>query len=155
MRAVVQRVSRASVTVDGETVGAIKNGLLVLLGVENSDAEEDARYITDKAANLRIFEDGEGKMNRSVLETGGAILLVSQFTLHGDARKGRRPSFSTAARPETANALYETCAQLLREAGLPSRQAGFRRICRWSSSTTGRLRFCWTARNCFRLGELP
>lgn len=118
MRAVVQKVLRAKVTVDGETVGAIDGGLLVLLSVETEDSADDVRYMSDKIANLRIFEDDEGKLNRSVLDCCSAVLMVSQFTLHGDARKGRRPSFSKAARPEQAEALYEDCVQQLREAGL-------------------------------------
>lgn len=118
MRAVVQRVLRAKVTVDEETVGAINGGLLVLLGVEEEDSAEDVRCMADKIANLRIFEDIEGKMNHSVLENGGAVLLVSQFTLYGDARKGRRPSFIKAAKPELAATYYECCVQLLRKAGL-------------------------------------
>jgi D-aminoacyl-tRNA deacylase len=107
MRAVVQRVSRASVTVDGEIVGKIGNGLLVLLGVSNNDTETDAAYLLDKIANLRIFTDESGKMNLSLLETGGGLLVVSQFTLYGDARRGRRPSYIEAAAPEKATRLYE------------------------------------------------
>jgi D-tyrosyl-tRNA(Tyr) deacylase len=107
MRAVVQRVSQAKVTVGDEVTGEIGEGLLVLLGVSNSDTERDAEYLVDKILNLRIFEDAEGKMNLSILETGGGLLAVSQFTLYGDTRRGRRPSFITAARPEEANRLYE------------------------------------------------
>ncbi len=107
MRAVVQRVSQASVTVEGQPVGAIGPGLMVLLGVEEGDTDKDLQYMADKVPNLRVFEDGEGKMNRSLTDVGGAILAVSQFTLLGDARGGRRPSFITAARPETAVPLYE------------------------------------------------
>lgn len=115
MRAVVQRVKRARVTVEGRETGAIEQGLLVFLGIEEADTEQDIRYICDKAANLRIFEDEQGKMNRSAAEIGGSVLLVSQFTLYGDARHGRRPSFSAAARPETAIPLYERTIALLRE----------------------------------------
>ena len=109
MRAVVQRVSEASVRIDGETVGAIQNGLCVLLGVSTDDTEADADYITEKLLGLRIFDDENGVPNKSVQDTSGAILLISQFTLLGDARKGRRPSYIHAARPETAIPLYEKC----------------------------------------------
>ena len=107
MRAVVQRVSRAGVKVDGETVGSVSKGLLVLLGVSGRDSEVDVKYCADKTLNLRIFEDGEGKMNRSLLDIGGEMLVVSQFTLYGDTRRGRRPSFIDAARPDVADRLYE------------------------------------------------
>ena len=116
MRAVVQRVTEAKVTVDGETVGAIANGLCVLLGVSVGDTEADADYITDKLIGLRIFDDENGVSNRSVVDIGGAILLISQFTLLGDARKGRRPSYIFAARPETAIPLYERCIDRLKAA---------------------------------------
>ena len=106
MRAVVQRVSRASVAVDGEIVGAIADGLLVLLGVADDDTQKDVVYMSQKIASLRIFEDSDGKMNLSLAETGGKMLVVSQFTLYGDCRKGRRPSFVQAARPESALELY-------------------------------------------------
>ena len=114
MRAVVQRVSGASVSVDGEIVGRADKGILVYLGVASGDTEADASYLADKAANLRIFEDAEGKMNRSVLEEGGSALVISQFTLLADARKGRRPSYSEAAAPEAAKALYARFVELLR-----------------------------------------
>ena len=106
MRAVVQRVSRAAVTVAGEITGAIQNGFLVLLGVAEDDRSEDVVYLAKKIAGLRVFEDDQGKMNLSLAETGGAVLVVSQFTLLGDCRKGRRPSFVQAAAPEKAQALY-------------------------------------------------
>ena len=106
MRAVIQRVKRASVTVDNEVVGEIGRGLLVLLGVAAEDEEADADYLVDKIVNLRIFEDDEGKMNLSLLDTGGGLLAVSQFTLYGDTRRGRRPSFIKAAGPDVADRLY-------------------------------------------------
>jgi D-aminoacyl-tRNA deacylase len=118
VRAVVQRVLRASVCVDERTTGSIGGGLMVLLGVAAVDTERDARYIAEKIANLRIFPDDAGLMNRSVLEAGGAILLVSQFTLHGDARKGRRPSFITAAKEPGASELYELTGTELHALGL-------------------------------------
>src|SRR3954469_22569943 len=107
MRAVVQRVSRASVTVEGRIVGKIERGLLVLLGVTHADTEAAADYLAEKISGLRIFEDDAGKMNLSVADVGGAVLAVSQFTLYGDVRKGKRPSFDDAARPEQARKLYE------------------------------------------------
>ena len=118
MRAVVQRVTRASVTVNEEFTGSIAEGLLVLLGVAHDDAESDADYLAAKIAGLRIFEDQEGKMNRSVVDIGGAILAVSQFTLFGDVRRGKRPSFDAAARPERAQALYEYFVERIRALGL-------------------------------------
>lgn len=118
MRAVVQRVLRANVRVEDRTTGSIGAGLMVLLGVAAVDAERDARYIAEKIANLRIFPDDAGLMNRSVIDTGGAILLVSQFTLHGDARKGRRPSFITAAKEPRASELYELTGTELQALGL-------------------------------------
>lgn len=107
MRSVVQRVSRAAVNVNGETVGQIGKGFLVLLGVGIEDSSQDLDWMVDKIVGLRVFEDEEGKMNRSILEEKGEILLVSQFTLYGDCRKGRRPSFSTAAPPQRAKVLYD------------------------------------------------
>ena len=108
MRARIQRVSEASVTVEGVVVGEIGRGLVVLLGVGQGDAEEDARYLADRVVGLRVFEDEEGKMNRSLEDVGGAVLAISQFTLYGDCRKGRRPSFTRAAPPELAEQLYDT-----------------------------------------------
>lgn len=107
MRAVVQRVSRASVSVDGEISGKIGPGILLLLGVSVKDTEEDAIYLLEKTLNLRIFDDADGKMNESLAGIAGGLLVVSQFTLYGDSRKGRRPSYINAARPEDANRLYE------------------------------------------------
>ena len=118
MRAVIQRVSRCRVTVDGKTVGEIGDGLLVLLGVGNADDEPAADYLVDKIIGLRIFEDEEGKMNLSVQDAGGAVLVVSQFTLYGDVRRGKRPSFDAAARPEEAKRLYEYFVAKIRAAGL-------------------------------------
>lgn len=118
MRVVVQRCASASVRVDGETVGEIGPGLMLLVGVTHDDTESDARWMADKVAGLRIFEDSEGKMNHSVLDTGGGVLSVSQFTLYGDCRKGKRPNFMAAARPEQAEPLYETFNDLLRARGL-------------------------------------
>jgi len=118
MRAVIQRVSRARVLVDQEVIGQIAAGLLVLLGVAATDTEADADYLADKVTGLRIFEDADGKMNLGVGDVHGAILAVSQFTLYGDARKGRRPSFDAAARPEQARQLYEYFVGKIRAAGL-------------------------------------
>ena len=114
MRAVVQRVKSASVTVGERITGSIGEGLLVFLGVEDTDEAEDLRYICDKIVGLRIFEDADDKLNLSVLDISGSVLLVSQFTLYGDVRKGKRPSFIKAARPEKANAMYEEAVALLR-----------------------------------------
>jgi len=118
MRAVIQRVVDARVEVDGRTVGAIERGVLVYLGVGRGDGPDDVRFIAEKVANLRVYPDERGRMNRSLRDVGGAVLLISQFTLFGDCRKGRRPSFDAAADPETAQALYCTCAAVLREMGL-------------------------------------
>ena len=118
MRAVILRTNEASVTVEGQVTGQIQHGLLVLLGVTHEDTERDAKFLADKIAGLRIFEDGEAKMNLSVADTGGQVLSISQFTLYGDARKGRRPNFMAAARPEQAGLLYEQFNGFLRAAGL-------------------------------------
>ncbi|MDO4281272.1 MAG: D-aminoacyl-tRNA deacylase [Peptococcaceae bacterium] len=118
MRAVVQRVTNATVTVEGRVVGDIENGLLVFLGVTHSDTEKDAQYLVDKISGLRIFEDENDKLNLSIQDVGGSILSVSQFTLFGDCRHGRRPSFSEAARPEQGDVLYQVFNAKLREKGL-------------------------------------
>lgn len=118
MRAVVSRVASARVLVDGEVTGEIGPGLLVLVGVHRDDGPAEAAWLADKVATLRVFEDGDGKMNRSVLDVGGGVLVVSQFTLHGDARRGRRPSYLEAARPEAAEPLVEEVARQLAAAGL-------------------------------------
>ncbi|AEI44918.1 D-aminoacyl-tRNA deacylase [Paenibacillus mucilaginosus] len=118
MKVVLQRSKEARVTVEGAAVGRIEHGLVLLVGIAHEDTEADAKYLADKIAGLRIFEDEDGKMNRSVLETGGQILSVSQFTLYGDCRKGRRPNFMGAARPEHAEPLYERFNGMLRELGL-------------------------------------
>jgi D-aminoacyl-tRNA deacylase len=126
MRAVVQRVSRAAVSVDNEIVGAIGAGLCVLVGVDQSDEARDAALLADKCVGLRIFEDDSGKMNRSLLESGGELLAVSQFTLLGDARKGRRPSFTQAMEPDAANRLFELFCQSCRSAGINVATGRFR-----------------------------
>ncbi|WP_214628796.1 D-aminoacyl-tRNA deacylase [Paenibacillus agaridevorans] len=118
MRVVVQRSKEASVSVEGETVGAIRHGLVLLVGLTHEDDKEEVRWMADKVAGLRIFEDEGGKMNHSVLDVGGDILSVSQFTLYGDCRKGRRPNFMAAAKPEQAEELYDYFNGLLREIGL-------------------------------------
>jgi D-tyrosyl-tRNA(Tyr) deacylase len=119
MRVVLQRVSRASVTIEGRVTGEIGRGLLLLVGFTDGDSEEQLRWMAEKVVGLRIFPDEEGKMNRSLDEVDGALLVVSQFTLYGDARKGRRPSFIQAARPETAIPLYERFLHILAETGRP------------------------------------
>jgi D-tyrosyl-tRNA(Tyr) deacylase len=128
MRAVVQRVSRASVKVGGKVVGQIGLGLLVLLGVAQDDTDADADYLADKIAGLRIFEDADAKMNRALTDVGGAVLAVSQFTLFGDVRRGKRPSFDAAARPEQAMRLYENFVGRIRAAGLPCETGKFQEM---------------------------
>ncbi|MFN8476091.1 MAG: D-aminoacyl-tRNA deacylase [Anaerolineae bacterium] len=125
MRAVVQRVTQASVTVDGEVIGAIEHGVLVLVGVREGDTRVEADWLANKIAQLRIFSDAEGRFNLSLLDVGGAALVVSQFTLYGDARKGRRPDFTKAARPETAEPLIEYFVGQLRAAGVPTAEGRF------------------------------
>jgi len=126
MRAVIQRVKQSFVTVDAQTVGNIGSGLLVLLGVAATDQKADADFLADKIVHLRIFEDEQGKMNRSVLDIGGEMLVVSQFTLLGDCRKGRRPSFTQAAGPDKANELYEHFADQVRRNGVKVATGRFR-----------------------------
>ena len=125
MRAVVQRVSSASVTVDGDVVGAIRSGFLVLLGVEQEDTQTDVTWMASRVMGLRVFEDADGKMNLDLKQTDGAALVVSQFTLLGDCRKGRRPSFVAAARPEKAKSLYESFVAELRGQGIPTETGTF------------------------------
>ncbi len=125
VRAVLQRVRRAAVVVDGEMVGQIERGLLVLLGIAPQDTTAEVRWLAEKTAGLRIFNDDAGKMNLSVADVGGAVLVVSQFTLYGDCRKGRRPSFIDAAPPSVAEPLYEAFVHTLRSLGLPVRTGRF------------------------------
>ena len=126
MRAVAQRVTRAGVTVGGEAVGRIGAGLLALIGAEDGDTERDAAYLAEKLIGLRVFDDAGGRMNRSVRDAGGAILIVSQFTLLGDVRHGKRPSYDKAARPELAEPLIEGLAERIRAAGVPVETGRFR-----------------------------
>lgn len=130
MRAVVQRVSRANVIVDADIVGKIEQGLLVLLGVAKQDTPIDAEYLADKIAGLRVFEDSEGKMNLGIGEVKGSVLLISQFTLLGDVRRGKRPSFDDAAPPQTARELYELVADRIRRAGIPCSTGRFQEMMR-------------------------
>jgi D-tyrosyl-tRNA(Tyr) deacylase len=125
MRAVIQRVSRARVVIDGETVGEVGRGLLVLLGVTHADTAEEAAWLADKVVGLRIFNDADGKMNLSIADVGGGVLVVSQFTLYGDCRKGRRPSFIDAARPELAVPLYEAFVNGIKALGIPAATGRF------------------------------
>jgi D-aminoacyl-tRNA deacylase len=125
MRALIQRVKSGKVTVDGQTVAEIARGLIILLGIGQGDTVEQARILAGKIASLRIFEDQEGKFNRSILDMGGAAIVVSQFTLYADTRKGRRPSFTEAAPPEVAAPLVDIFANLLRELGVPTRTGVF------------------------------
>lgn len=125
MRAVIQRVKHASVTIDGKETASIGQGFLVLLGVHETDTEQEAAYVAKKCCGLRIFEDEDGKMNRSVQDVGGEFLVVSNFTLYGDCKKGNRPSFTSAARPETAIPLYEYFVSCVRKAGVPCQMGVF------------------------------
>jgi D-aminoacyl-tRNA deacylase len=126
MRAVIQRVTQASVTVEGRVVGAIERGLAILIGVRAGDTEAEAQWMASKIATLRIFDDEEGKLNRSVLDVGGSILVISQFTLYADARKGRRPSYVEAAPPEVAEPLIRRLVELLEAEGVPVQTGVFR-----------------------------
>ncbi|HXZ30668.1 MAG TPA: D-aminoacyl-tRNA deacylase [Terriglobales bacterium] len=128
MRAVIQRVRRARVTVENEVTGTIDRGLLVLLGVSRDDTEKDADYLAEKVSGLRIFEDEKGKMNLDVAEMHGAVLVVSQFTLYGDVRRGRRPSFDGAAPPEQAQQLYQYFVERIRAAGLACETGRFQEM---------------------------
>jgi D-tyrosyl-tRNA(Tyr) deacylase len=125
MRALIQRVKSGKVTVDGQTVAEIARGLVILLGIGQADTADQARFLAGKIASLRIFEDHEGKFNRSILDMGGAAIVVSQFTLYADTRKGRRPSFTEAAPPEVAAPLIDIFATFLRELGVPTRNGVF------------------------------
>ena len=149
MRAVVQRVTRASVTVDHEVTGEISHGLLVLLGVAHDDAESDADYLADKIAGLRIFEDDAGKMNRSVIDAGGALLAVSQFTLYGDVRRGKRPSFDDAARPERARELYDYFVARIRALGLRCETGRFQAMMEVSLVNSGPVTILLESRKAF------
>ena len=128
MRAVVQRVKNANVKVDDKVIGSIGNGILLLLGIEETDEDKDLEYMCDKVPNLRIFEDENGKMNKSLLDVGGSILVISQFTLLGDARKGRRPSFIAAARPDKAIPMYEKYIAEMKEKIYSHKQGNLVRI---------------------------
>jgi D-aminoacyl-tRNA deacylase len=125
MRALLQRVSKASVTVDEQTISSIGNGLLILLGVGHGDGEEEAKFLADKIANLRVFEDEQGKTNLSILDVRGEAIVVSQFTLYADTRKGRRPSFTDAALPDVAEPLVDRFIELLRGHGVPTQTGKF------------------------------
>ena len=141
MRAVIQRVLQAEVTVEGGQVGKIEKGLLVYLGVGNEDTIKDAQFMSDKLVNLRIFADKAGKMNRSVQDVGGAILLVSNFTLHGDCRKGRRPGFDAAADPKPAKQLYEKVIEFIIEQGTAVEKGAFGEYMHVNSSNDGPVTF--------------
>ena len=125
MRALLQRVSKATVTVDGQTISSIEKGLLILLGVGHGDGEDQAKYLAEKTANLRVFEDDQGKTNLSILDVKGEAIVVSQFTLYADTRKGRRPSFIDAALPEVAEPLVRRFVELLRGHGVPTQSGRF------------------------------
>lgn len=141
MRAIVQRVLEAEVKIQNQSVGKIGGGLLVYLSVGKTDTEKDAEWIAEKIVNLRIFEDEAGKMNRSILDVQGGILLVSNFTLHGDCRKGRRPSFDAAAEPQLAKQLYEKVIELVKEQRIPVETGTFGEYMQVSSTNDGPVNF--------------
>ncbi|MFC1739657.1 D-aminoacyl-tRNA deacylase [Planctomycetota bacterium] len=141
MRAVVQRILQAEVEINGEIKGRCERGLLVYLSVATEDSEEDTQFIAEKLVNLRIFEDESGRMNRSVLDISGGILLISNFTLHGDCRKGRRPSFDAAAKPETAQELYEKVRELIAERNIMVQTGVFGEHMNVSSTNDGPVTF--------------
>jgi D-tyrosyl-tRNA(Tyr) deacylase len=149
MRAVIQRVSQASVEVDGRVVGQIGEGFLVLLGVAQDDSREDADYLTEKIINLRVFTDEQGKMNRSLIDSKGAMLVVSQFTLLGDARRGRRPSYSDAAEPQRANELYEYFVERARGYGLTVETGVFQAMMQVSLTNDGPVTILLDSRKLF------
>jgi len=149
MRAVIQRVSEARVTVTGRETGAIGKGLLVLLGIKDGDTEKDAAYLAEKTAHLRIFEDENGVMNLSAKDTGARILVVSQFTLFGDCRKGRRPSYSKAAPPDMANALYLFYAQSIQKLGLQVATGEFQAMMQVSLVNDGPVTILLDSEKCF------
>jgi len=149
MRAVVQRVTSSSVTVDGLVVGEIGAGLLVLLGVARDDGKEDADYLADKITNLRIFNDEHGKMNLSLLDASGAILVVSQFTLYGDTRRGRRPSYIDAAEPQKANPLYEYFVQRVRSQGVKAETGVFQAMMKVHLTNNGPVTILLDSRKAF------
>jgi D-tyrosyl-tRNA(Tyr) deacylase len=149
MRAVIQRVSEASVEVSEKMVGEIGAGLLVLLAVARDDTQDDADYVAEKIANLRIFADDEGKMNRSLVDIGGAMLVVSQFTLYGDVRRGRRPSYSDAAEPEKANQLYEYFVERVRSMGVKAETGVFQAMMKVSLVNDGPVTILLDSRRLF------
>ena len=141
MRAVIQRVLQAKVEVNGQIIGRIDKGLLVYLSIGEGDSEKDAEFMTDKLVNLRIFHDEAGKMNRSIIDVGGNILLVSNFTLHGDCRKGRRPSFDAAAEPQLAQQLYEKTIELVATKGIAVEKGSFGECMHVTSINDGPVNF--------------
>ena len=149
MRAVIQRVSEAKVEVEGEVIGQVGRGLLVYLGVAKEDTEADAAFMADKLVNLRIFADEAGKMNRSVMEIGGGVLLISNFTLQGDCRKGRRPGFDAAADPQRAEPLYEKVAELMARSEIPVAKGSFGAHMQVSSINDGPVTFLLDSKRLF------
>lgn len=149
MRTVIQRVTEAKVEVEGKVVGEIGKGLLILLGVARDDSAEDADYLAEKIMNLRIFNDETGKMNRSLMEVAGAMLVVSQFTLYGDARRGRRPSYSEAAEPEKANALYQYYVDKARRQGVEVQTGVFQAMMQVSLTNDGPVTILLDSRKTF------